>query len=159
MIALQVRMHSIKYSKKLSKKADAQHQPFYFNTKSMFKKLYLLLFLFTSVIVAQQQNITYSISPATFEEDETVTITINGNSINEATWGIANNALYLWSWSFDLNFTNQQDCPTNGTWNNSSETNKLTYNSGNDTYSISFISNEFYNRTNIGRIGFLVKAK
>lgn len=125
----------------------------------MFKKLYLLLFLFTSVIVAQQQNITYSISPATFEEDETVTITINGNSINEATWGIANNALYLWSWSFDLNFTNQQDCPTNGTWNNSSEANKLTYNSGNDTYSISFIPNEFYNRTNIGRIGFLVKAK
>lgn len=125
----------------------------------MIKKLSILLLLFTSVIVAQQQNITYSISPAVFEEDETVTITINGNSVNEATWGVTNNALYLWSWSYDLNFANLQDCPTNGQWTNSNETNKLTYNAGTDTYSISFISNDFYNRTNIGRIGFLVKAK
>lgn len=126
----------------------------------MIKKLFLLLILFTSVIVvAQQQNITYSIAPTVFEEDEIVTITINGNSVNEATWGVTNNALYLWSWSYDLNLVNLQDCPTNGTWTNSSETNKLTYNAGTDTYSISFISNDFYNRTNIGRIGFLVKAK
>jgi 1,4-alpha-glucan branching enzyme len=126
----------------------------------MIKKLFLLLILLTSVIVvAQQQNITYSITPTVFEEDEIVTITINGNSVNEATWGVTNNALYLWSWSYDLNLVNLQDCPTNGAWTNSSETNKLTYNAGTDTYSISFISNDFYNRTNIGRIGFLVKAK
>uniref|UniRef100_UPI00404A82BB alpha-amylase family glycosyl hydrolase n=1 Tax=Gelidibacter sp. TaxID=2018083 RepID=UPI00404A82BB len=125
----------------------------------MIKKLCILLLLFSSVIVAQQQNITYSIAPTVFEEDEMVTITINGNSINEATWSVTDNALYLWSWSYDLNLANLQDCPTNGEWTNSSETNRLTYNAVADTYSISFISNDFYNRTNIGRIGFLVKAK
>jgi len=125
----------------------------------MIRKLCLLLLLFTSVIYSQQQNITYSISPTVFEEDETITITINGNSINESTWGISDNALYLWSWSYDINLANLQDCPTNGTWNSSNEANRLTYNSGSDTYTMSFVPNTFYNRTNIGRIGFLVKAK
>lgn len=125
----------------------------------MIKKLCILLLFFTSVINAQQQNVTYSVTPSVFEEDEAVTITINGNSINEATWGIANNALYLWSWSYDINMSNQQDCPTNGSWDNSNETNRLTYNSGSDTYTMTFIPTTFYNRTSIGRFGFLVKAK
>ena len=122
------------------------------------KKKLLLLFLFTSLGFAQQQNVTYSISPATFEENDQITITFNGSSINESTWGVTNNALYLWAWSIDLNSISQ-DCPTNGTWASSNEANKLTYNSGNDTYSITFIPTNFYARTNIGTIGFLVKAK
>jgi len=76
-------------------------------------------------IYGQQQDITYTVSPTVFEENETITITVDGNSINEATWGITDNSLY---------------------------------NSGNDTYSISFIPNTFYNRTGIGRLGFLIKA-
>ena len=108
---------------------------------------------------AQQQNVTSSINPNPFNEDESITITFNGSSINESNWGISNNALYLWSWSYDLNDTNSQDCPTNGTWTSSNEANKLTYNSGNDTYTITFVPKTFYNRTGIGRIGFLLKAK
>jgi len=52
------------------------------------------------------------------------------------------------------------DCPTNGVWTNSNETNKFIYNSGTDTYTYTLTPNAFYNRyTGIGRIGFLVKAK
>ncbi|MDH5413696.1 MAG: alpha-amylase family glycosyl hydrolase [Flavobacteriaceae bacterium] len=123
------------------------------------KKKLLLLFLFTSLGYAQTQNVTYSISPATFDENDQITITFNGSSINESTWGVTNNALYLWAWSLDLNGLNSQDCPTNGTWASSNEANKLTYNSGPDTYSITFIPTNFYARTGIGTIGFLIKAK
>ena len=124
------------------------------------KKKLLFLFLFVSTLaVAQQQTVTYSVSPNPFEEDESVTLTFDGSSINEALWGVTDNALYLWSWSFDLNDTNEVDCPTNGSWTNSSETNRLTYNGGTDTYSITFVADAFYARTGIGRIGFLIKAQ
>lgn len=119
----------------------------------------LLLLIFSLSAFSQQQTVTYSISPSPFNEGDAITITFNGSSINEATWGVSNNALYLWAWSYDLNDSNPQDCPTNGTWNNSNEANKLTYNAGSDTYTISFTPTTFYARTNIGRIGFLIKTK
>lgn len=125
----------------------------------MKKIIQLFLFTFSIGIWAQQQNISYNVNPTAFEENQSITLTFQGNSVNEATWGVVGNALYLWAWSYDINDSNIIDCPTNGTWTNSSETNRLTYNSGNDTYSITFIPNTFYNRSNIGRIGFLVKAK
>lgn len=118
-----------------------------------------MLFL-TSILFAQQQTVTSSIAPTVFEDNQSITITINGSSVNEATWGVTGNALYIWAWSFDNNDANIADCPTNGTWTNSSETNRFTYNSGPDTYTMTLIPNAFYNRfTGIGRIGFLVKAK
>ena len=124
------------------------------------KKIILLYFtLFTIGLFAQQQTITYTVAPTSFEENQSITLTFNGSSINEATWGVTGNALYLWAWSFDSNDLNIQDCPTNGAWTNSSETNRLTYVPGNDTYTISFVPQTFYSRTGIGRIGFLVKAK
>ncbi|MBO3098717.1 alpha-amylase family glycosyl hydrolase [Gelidibacter pelagius] len=124
------------------------------------KNLYLkLLFLIPFFTFAQQQNVTYSVFPSPFEEDQNITLTFNGNSINEATWDVADNALYLWSWSYDLNLSNEQNSPTNGAWEASNEANKLVYDSGNDTYSITFTPSTFYNRTGIGRIGFLIKAK
>ncbi|WP_298115918.1 alpha-amylase family glycosyl hydrolase [Flavobacterium sp.] len=124
------------------------------------KKITYLFFLFFAMnVFSQQQTITYNVSPTAFEENQSITVTFNGSSINEATWGVTGNALYLWAWSFDSNDTNILDCPTNGTWTNSSETNLLTYNSGTDTYSITFVPQTFYSRTGIGRIGFLVKAK
>jgi len=119
----------------------------------------LIAFFIAIITYAQTQTVTYSISPATFNEDESITITFNGSSINESTWGVSNNALYLWAWSYDINDTNSIDCPTNGTWASSNEANRLTYNSGNDTYSITFVPKTFYNRTGIGRIGFLLKTK
>ncbi|SEH93573.1 alpha-amylase family glycosyl hydrolase [Epilithonimonas hominis] len=119
----------------------------------------LIAFFIAITTFAQTQTVTSSISPPTFNEDESITITFNGSSINESTWGVTNNALYLWAWSYDSNDANSQDCPTNGTWASSNESNKLTYNSGTDTYTITFVPRTFYNRTGIGRIGFLLKTK
>ena len=113
----------------------------------------------SSLSFSQQQNISYSIVPSTFEENESVTITVDGNSINESTWDVADNALYIWAWSLDLNLTNVQDCPTNGSWTNSDEVNRLSYDSTNDAYTISFVPTSFFSRTGIGRFGFLIKAK
>ena len=67
-----------------------------------------------------QQNVTYSVSPTPFEENQNITLTFNGSSINEATWGVTNNALYLWAWSFDTNNQNNHNSPTNGIWKNGS---------------------------------------
>jgi 1,4-alpha-glucan branching enzyme len=124
------------------------------------KKIILLVLLICSIrAVSQQQTVAYSINPATFEETTSITITINGNSVNEATWGVTGNALYLWAWSYDSNDANIINSPTNGVWTASSEANRFSYNSASDSYSITFTPNVFYNRNNIGRIGFLVKAK
>ena len=119
----------------------------------------LITLLLTTFCFAQQQTVTYTVSPSSFEETDAITLTFNGSSINESTWGVTGNALYLWAWSFDINNQNIMDCPTNGTWTSSSETNRLTYNAGSDTYTISFAPTAFYQRSGIGRIGFLVKAK
>ncbi|WP_406682685.1 alpha-amylase family glycosyl hydrolase [Seonamhaeicola sp. MEBiC1930] len=125
----------------------------------MKKTILSFIFFIALNSFAQQQNVTYSVNPSVFEEDDSITLSFEGSSINEATWGVTGNELYLWSWSYDLNLTNQEDCPTNGDWTNSNELNKLTYNGGTDTYSITFIPSAFYNRSSIGRIGFLIKAK
>ncbi len=119
------------------------------------KKIFLLLsFLIPSILIGQQQNVTFSVSSSTFNEDEQITITVS--NVNPASWGVTD--IYLWAWSFDTNDENIMDSPTNGSWTNSNEAQKLT-NNGDGTYSISFTPTTFYNRTGIGRIGMLVKAK
>ena len=124
------------------------------------KKITLLLLFFLSITAfAQQQTVTYSVSPASFEETTAITITINGNSINEASWGVVGNALYLWAWAFDLNDTTQKGTPLNGSWNASDEASKFTYNAVNDTYTKTITPTTYYNTTGIGKIGFLIKAK
>jgi 1,4-alpha-glucan branching enzyme len=125
----------------------------------MKKIILLILFFFSLTVSAQQQTVTYSVNPATFEETTSITITINGSSVGESAWGVTGNALYLWAWSYDINDANIVDCPTNGAWTASSETNRFTYNSVSDTYTKTFTPKTFYNRNGIGRIGFLVKAK
>ncbi len=124
------------------------------------KKLILLLLFFLSLAtVAQTQTVTYSISPVAFGETTSITITVNGNSINEGTWGVSGNALYLWAWAFDLDDTTQKGTPLNGDWTASNEASKFTYNAGTDTYTKTITPTTYYNITNIGKIGFLVKAK
>ncbi|MCR4031786.1 MULTISPECIES: alpha-amylase family glycosyl hydrolase [Flavobacterium] len=124
------------------------------------KKTLLSIFLLMAVTVfAQVQTVTYSINPSTFEDTTPITITINGSSINESTWGVTGNALYLWSWSYDVNDTSQMDSPSNGSWTASNEAAKFTYNAGTDTYTKSFTPSVYFNRNGIGRIGFLIKAK
>ncbi len=119
----------------------------------------ILFFLLSLSAFAQQQTATYSVSPAAFEENTSITITINGSSINESTWGVTGNVLYLWAWAFDLNGVNQKGSPPNGDWNNSNEVTKFTYNAANDTYTKTFVPTTYYNTTGIGKIGFLIKAK
>jgi 1,4-alpha-glucan branching enzyme len=119
------------------------------------KKIYFLILLcISSLGFSQVQNVTFNVSPTTFEETSTITITIS--NITTANWGISD--VYLWAWSYDENDINSIDSPTNGTWANSNETQKLT-NNGNGTFSITFKPTTLYNRTNIGSIGMLIKAK
>ncbi|OOV25494.1 alpha-amylase [Flavobacterium sp. LM5] len=125
----------------------------------MRKKLLILMLLVCWSVFSQQQTATHTISPATFEETTSITITVDGASINEATWGVTGNALYMWAWSYDSNDTNERDCPTNGTWTNSNEANRFTYNAVSNTYTLTFVPNVFFNRNGLGRIGFLIKAK
>ncbi|MFV7235489.1 alpha-amylase family glycosyl hydrolase [Flavobacterium sp. ZB4R12] len=125
----------------------------------MKKTILLFLFFLSIAAVAQQQTVTYSISPATFEETTAITITINGNSINEATWGVTGNALYMWGWAFDINDTTQKGTPLNGSWTASDEASRFTYNLANDTYTKTITPTTYYSTTGIGKIGFLIKAK
>lgn len=123
------------------------------------KKILLFLFIsFCSYTFGQVQDVSYTISPATFEEDDTITITIDGTTLDEAAWGVTDRAIFIWAWSYDLNDANSIDCPTNGTWNASNGANRLTYNSTTDEYWITFVPSTFFARTGIGRIGFLFKA-
>ncbi|MCD0464016.1 alpha-amylase family glycosyl hydrolase [Flavobacterium sp. ENC] len=125
----------------------------------MKKTLLLFFLLLSTAIFAQQQTVTYAINPSPFEDTTSITITINGSSINEGTWGVAGNALYLWSWSYNVNDAAQMDSPSNGSWTASNEASKFTYNAGTDTYTKTFVPSVYFNRSGIGRMGFLVKAK
>ena len=124
------------------------------------KKTLLSIFLLMALTAfAQQQTVSFSINPPTFEDTTSITISIAGTSVNEDTWGITDNALYLWSWSYDVNDANQADSPSNGSWTASNEASRFTYNTGTDTYTKTFIPSVYFGRNGIGRIGFLVKAK
>ena len=118
------------------------------------KKLLPFFLFLTTLCFAQQQTVTFEVSPTPFNETDEITITVS--NINLSTWNTTD--LYLWAWSYDLNDANSMDAPTNGTWTASNEANKLT-NNGNGSYSISFTPTSFYNRPDLGSIGFLVKAK
>jgi len=124
------------------------------------KKTLLSIFLLMAVnAFAQIQNVTYSINPSPFEDTTPITISIAGTSVNEGTWGVTGNALYLWSWSYDVNDANQADSPSNGSWTASAEASRFTYNAATDTYTKTFTPSVYFNRNGIGRMGFLIKAK
>jgi len=116
--------------------------------------LYILFVLAPFMGNAQVQNATFTITPATFNADEEITITVS--NIDPSIWGETD--IYLWAWYFDENDEPAGDSPTNGEWTNSNEVQKFTDN-GNDTYSYTLTPSDFYNDANIGRIGMLAKAK
>ena len=118
------------------------------------KKITFLLFLISCFTFSQVQTVNFSANPRTFEEDEQITITVS--NINTSSWGVSD--IYLWAWSYDSNDTNEMDSPNNGSWTSSDEAQKLT-NNGDGTYSITLTPATFFNRTGLGRIGMLVKAK
>lgn len=121
------------------------------------RKFYSVVFLLITMGVFGQIN--YTISPNPFNETDAITLTVPGDQIDESAWGVSNNAIYIWTWSFDTNYQNSQDCPTNGSWNNSNDLNKLNYNTATDSYSLTFTPTSFYGRAGIGRFGFLLKDK
>ncbi len=118
------------------------------------KKVVLLIVLISKISFGQVQDVAFSISPSTFDEDDQITITVS--EIDLGIWGVSD--VYLWAWSYDTNGENPMNSPTNGTWTESNEVQKLT-NNGDNTYSITITPTSFYNRTGIGSIGMLVKAK
>ncbi|MEZ4839681.1 alpha-amylase family glycosyl hydrolase [Flavobacterium sp.] len=125
------------------------------------KKFLLLLLTLPICTFAQQQTVTYSISPSpTFEGTDALTITVNGSSINEATWGVSNNQLYAWVWA--LNSSNANiPYGGNGAWENSDNSKLMTYNSINDTYSFTYNPSvfSFFGSSEVAKVGFLIKAK
>lgn len=124
------------------------------------KKILLLFFLLLSVFsFAQVQQVTYSVSPAAFEETTSITITVNGGNFDETAWGVTDHSLYMWAWAFDTNDTTQKGTPNNGSWEASSDASKFTYNAGTDTYTKTIVPTTYYSTTGIGKIGFLIKAK
>jgi pullulanase/glycogen debranching enzyme len=126
-----------------------------FFKQSLMKKITLLFILITSLTFSQtQESVVFSSSPSTFNESDEITITVS--NVNLSTWGVSD--IYLWSWSFDINDLNSEDSPTNGSWTDSNEAQKLT-NNNDGTFSITLTPTIFYNRTGIGSIGMLIKAK
>jgi len=121
----------------------------------MSKNLFILTFtFFCALAIGQVQNVTLTVSPETFNEDESVTLTFSG--INASQWGVTD--LYLWSWYFKNGIQTGGPDIGNGEWNNSNEALKLT-NNGNGTYSITLTPATFFNDTGITQMGVLVKAK
>ncbi len=113
---------------------------------------YILVFCF-NYCYCQVQTGTFSVNPSSFYEDETITVTVSG--IDPTIWGVSD--IYLWAWYYK-NGVQQGDSPNNGTWDNSSEVQKLNANSD-GTFSISFIPKDFFEDSNISRMGMLLKAK
>ncbi|UJH66242.1 alpha-amylase family glycosyl hydrolase [Allomuricauda sp. SCSIO 65647] len=121
----------------------------------MAKKIQALFFFLLSVgLLAQQQEGVFTIDPPTFNEDDEITITVSG--IDPSLWGVSD--VYLWAWYFDASGTQAGDSPTNGTWENSNEVQRMTDN-GDGTFSYTLTPTSFYGATGISRIGMLAKAK
>ena len=99
----------------------------------------------------QQQNGSFSINPLTFGENTQITVTVSG--INPASWGVSD--VYLWAWYYATPTSGAVDSPTNGTWQNSNEAQKMTRNAD-GSFSYTFTPSTFYNTSNIDRIGMLV---
>lgn len=120
------------------------------------KQKLLVFWLFTigffQMVVGQQQTASVEIDPDPFGENDTVTLTFTDIDLDQ--WGVTD--AYLWAWSYN-NADVQQNAPNNGSWDNSNEAHKLT--ADGEKLSITFKVSEFFGRTGITKIGFLVKAK
>ncbi len=118
---------------------------------------YLILIILIAVsgnARAQVQEADFTIAPAVFGPDDTITVTVSGIETNQ--WGVTD--VYLWAWSYDEDDENPRDAPGNGTWTSSGDTHKM-QNKKEGTFSITIVPSDFFDRKGIGRIGMLAKAK
>lgn len=123
-----------------------------------FMKYFLQFFLLLSVFWAwgqNQPNANFSISPNPFEESQQITITLSG--IDLTAWSNPD-GVYLWTWYYPSGSSTAVGSDTNGTWDNSSETMRMTDN-GDGTYSYTLTPTEFFETTNIKQLGVLAKTK
>lgn len=120
---------------------------------------YLLRFSFLMGILfgwgQNQPNASFSINPNPFEESQQITITLSG--IDLSAWGNPD-AIYLWTWYVLAGSTSDVGSDNNGTWDNSSETMRMTDN-GDGTFSYTMTPTNFFGVTNIKQLGMLAKTK
>ena len=120
----------------------------------MLKNQFLAAFAFLNTLglVAQVQRATYRSEPVTFNESTEVTVIASG--VDLSAWGVSD--AYLWTWY--QTDKGGGDSPTNGTWNNSNEAQKMTKLENGDL-SFTFTPTQLFGVNGITRIGVLVKAK
>lgn len=116
--------------------------------------LFLVLCWSSIGLWAQQQNAIFSMNPLSFGENTQITVTVSG--INPNNWGVTD--VYVWAWYYSSPTSAATDSPTNGTWQNSNEAQKMTPNAD-GSYSFTFTPSILYNTSGIDRIGLLAKAK
>ncbi|GAA3774130.1 hypothetical protein GCM10022271_02750 [Corallibacter vietnamensis] len=124
----------------------------------MKQTLHTILFFFCALTLSAQTqtDVSFDISPSTFEENEEITITIS--NLDASIWGSTNGEdIYLWAWYFDTNGNQVGDAPNNGSWSDSNESQKFT-NNGDGTYTLTLTPTTFFNDTGIGQIGMLIKS-
>src|SRR5690606_4062321 len=96
-----------------------------FSLKRRMKKMIFFVVLFCSTIgFSQQQNATFTTNPTFFEENDEIVLTVS--DIDPGLWGVTD--IYLWAWYYDTDGNPAGDSPTNGTWENSNESQKFTNN-------------------------------
>ncbi len=106
---------------------------------------------------SQIQTIEATAFPTSINVNEEVTITFS--NLEPSLWNAdTSDAVFIWAWYFDGSGAVGGNALTNGSWTNSSESNRLT-NTGNGTYSFTFIPSQFYGTSDISRLGMLIKAK
>jgi glycosidase len=121
-------------------------------------KYFLQFSLFISFLCGWGQNqpaASFSIDPNPFEESQQITITLSG--IDLSAWGNPD-AIYLWTWYVPSGSTSDVGSDNNGTWDNSSETMRMTDN-GDGTYSYTMTPTNFFGVSNIKQLGMLAKTK
>ena len=121
-------------------------------------KYFLRFSLLLSILFGwgqNQPNAGFSINPNPFEESQQITITLSG--IDLSAWGNPD-AIYLWTWYVPSGSTSDVGSDNNGTWDNSSETMRMTDN-GDGTFSYTMTPTNFFGVTNIKQLGMLAKTK
>ena len=85
---------------------------------------YILFFSSISFLFGQiQSNVTWSVSPSPFSENEQISINVKGLDLSK--W--STEEAYLWTWFFDSNDVEvNSNVNWNGEWDNSKESMKMT---------------------------------
>ena len=90
----------------------------------MKKYFFFILFISFNFLTSQiQDNVSWSVDPNPFNEDEQIEVKVSGIDISE--WGVDD--IYLWTWYFDSNDVEvNSNVNWNGEWNNSEESMNMT---------------------------------